>query len=151
MGHLTIVTDAGSIVLTLKEAEAPQTCAHVVKAVNSGVFSNCTFYRSDFVIQFGLHGTKRVVEPALSVNESTRPDALSNTRGAVAVAHWDVPDCGSSEFFISLKDNGHLDQAYGGYAVFAVVKEGWETVDKIAELIASKRQATVNVKEIKYH
>jgi cyclophilin family peptidyl-prolyl cis-trans isomerase len=118
------------------------------------VFSNSTFYRSDFVIQFGLHGTGRSVEPALDVNESKNPGALSNTKGAMAVAHWDVPDCGSSEYFISLKENSHLDSAYGGYCVFAIVEENdkasWATVDKIAEAIASKKASSVSISEIVY-
>ena len=46
---------------------------------------------------------------------------IPNTRGGVAIAHWDVPDNGNSEFFINLKTNSHLDQAYGGYCVFAEV------------------------------
>ena len=67
----------------------------------------------------------------------------------MAVAHWDVPDCGSSEYFISLGDNKHLDSAYGGYCVFARVKlddaVSWKTIDKIAEAIASKKVAAVKV------
>ena len=30
---------------------------------------------------------------------------------------------GNSEFFINLKENTHLDSAYGGYCVFAVVAD----------------------------
>jgi len=37
-----------------------------------------------------------VLDISSQVNESSAPGALSNTRGAVAVAHWDVPDCGDS-------------------------------------------------------
>ena len=59
---------------------------------------------------------------------------------AAAMAHWDVPDNGNSEWFISLQANPHLDEAYGGYCVFAQVESAdaasWKTVDAIATAIA---------------
>ena len=36
---------------------------------------------------------------------------MRRTRGTAAIAHWDVPDCGNSDFFINVKDNPHLDDA----------------------------------------
>ena len=59
---------------------------------------------------------------------------MSNTRGTAAIAHWDVPDCGNSEFFINLGTNAHLDEAYGGYCVFAQVEDdaSFAIVDAIA-------------------
>ena len=112
MSALRVSTTEGEIVLKLLPDLAPQTVAHVVQACRSGAFNPCSFYRSDFALQFGLHGTGREVKPPLAVNESK--SSKSNTRGTVAVAHWDVPDNGSSEYFINLKDNTHLDAAYGG-------------------------------------
>jgi cyclophilin family peptidyl-prolyl cis-trans isomerase len=56
------------------------------------------------------------------VNESSL--SISNLPYTVSVAHHDVPDCGDSEFFVNLEKNVHLDEAYGGYAVFARAKEG---------------------------
>jgi len=38
--------------------------------------------------------------PDLNVNEASREDALSNRRGTLSVGHWDVPDCGNSEFLL---------------------------------------------------
>ncbi len=82
--------------------------------------------------------------PNLPVNETHSHIKLSNVRGAAAVAHWDVPDNGNSEFFISLQDNAHLDAAYGGYCVFAQVeaddKDSWSTVDTIAKRIAQEKK-----------
>jgi cyclophilin family peptidyl-prolyl cis-trans isomerase len=79
---------------------------------------------------------------SLARNESGK---LSNARGTVSVAHWDVPDCGNSEFFINLQDSPHLDKAYGGYCVFARVadKPSWTTVDKIAAAIAGGKKAVL--------
>eukprot|EP00658_Telonema_sp_P-2_P060656 TRINITY_DN49505_c0_g1_i2.p1 TRINITY_DN49505_c0_g1~~TRINITY_DN49505_c0_g1_i2.p1 ORF type:complete len:113 (-),score=22.84 TRINITY_DN49505_c0_g1_i2:364-702(-) len=86
--------------------------------------------------------------PDLQENESTsRPNALSNTRGTLAVAHWDVPDCGNSEFFINLQDNLHLNPpTYGGYTCFAFVPEedsaSWSVITAIAEAIAGGGDGT---------
>ena len=77
--------------LTPSPKTAPSS-AHLSKLAAHKLFDGTSFYRSDFVIQMGLHGTGKVNPyPALPVNESGR---LSNTRGTAAVAHWDVPDCG---------------------------------------------------------
>ena len=56
------------------------------------------------------------------MNESSL--SISNLPYTVSVAHHDVPDCGDSEFFVNLEGNVHLDEAYGGYAVFARAEEG---------------------------
>eukprot|EP01052_Picozoa_sp_SAG31_P013175 SAG31_NODE_787_length_12094_cov_27.048270_9_plen_86_part_00 len=73
------------------------------------------------------------------MNETNGGVKLSNIRGTASIAHWDVPDCGNTEFFINLQDNLHLDQAYGGYCVFAEVEtaDSFAVVDKIATAVKS--------------
>lgn len=137
-------TELGVIVLQLRPDVAPVTVAHISKLVSHKLFDATTFYRSDFVIQCGLHGTGKVNPyPALAVNETK----LSNTRGTAAIAHWDVPDCGNAEFFINLGDNAHLDSAYGGYCVFAAVAAddaaSWVACDAIAKAIAKGGKKSV--------
>lgn len=119
MSTLVISTACGEIKLALRPDAAPETVKYISKLVSDGVYNGCTFYRSDFVIQCGLHPHKCPVEN-LKVNETPLHTKISNTRGTAAIAHWDVPDCGNSEFFINLGSNAHLDSAYGGYCVFAV-------------------------------
>jgi peptidyl-prolyl cis-trans isomerase B (cyclophilin B) len=55
---------------------------------------------------------------------------LRHTRGAVAMARSQNPNSGSSQFYITLADQGFLD---GEYAVFGYVKEGMNVVDKIKQ------------------
>jgi len=75
------------------------------------------------------------------VNETNlgRCGVVSNTRGTAACAHFDVPDCGGSEIFINLNENRHLDQAYGGFCVFARVETNdttsFQTIDAIAAAV----------------
>ena len=149
MSSVVIATTLGRIFLNLQIGVAPKTVAHFIRLVQSKVLDGTSFYRSDFVIQFGLHGTGRKSSfPPLTVNESTSRGALSNVRGALAVAHWDVPDCGDTEFFISLKENTHLDTAYGGYCVFATISPedvaSWSVVDKIAIAVARKENTRID-------
>ena len=74
--------------------------------------------------QTGLYGTDvQNPVPDLPVNETPLHEKVTNDRGAMAIAHFDVPDNGNSEMFISLQHNEHLDAAYGGYCVFARVED----------------------------
>lgn len=126
--------------LRLRPDAAPVTVQYMVDAVQAGLYNQgrATFYRSDFVIQCGLHGSG-VVNPQGDVprNETKSGRFVSNTAGTAAVAHFDVPDNGNTEFFINLKHNKHLDRAYGGYCVFAEVadEESMKTCQHIAALI----------------
>ena len=106
-------------------------------------YNDTCFYRSDFLVQCGLHGTsKKHPKGDLPTNETHAPglQTISNTRGTASIAHFDVPDNGSTEFFINLKHNAHLDTVYGGYCVFAQVEspESFAVVDAIASAIANK-------------
>lgn len=61
---------------------------------------------------------------------TARP-VLSHTRGAVAMARSQSPNSGSSQFYITLSDQGFLD---GKYAVFGYVSEDdMSVVDKILQ------------------
>ena len=134
------------------EDVAPQTVAHVTKLVQSKVYDGSSFYRSDFVIQFGLYGmpTKIPHGTHLAVNETTFNGLISNTRGTAALAHFDVPDCGGAEVFINLSDNPHLDTAYGGFCVFAHIDpsdgQSLQVMDAVAAAV--KQNGTVGIRQV---
>ena len=137
---LLISTPLGDIRAVLQTAAAPVTSAYITDLVRKGVYKKSSFYRSDFVIQCGIHPLK-CPEPSLTVNESQSENALSNDRGTFAVAHWDVPDCGNSEFFINLKHNKHLDTAYGGYCVFAkIASDDAKSFSVVDDIAAAKKR-----------
>ena len=156
---LTIRTELGDIRLATRPDAAPKTLAHVVALAAAGLYDGCCFYRSDFVIQMGLtrhvDGAKvsNSVCSDLDENETGSHAFVSNTRGTMAVAHWDVPDCGNSEVFINLGANTHLDSAYGGYCVFAQIaaedRASFETVDKIAAAIAAQEGRRVAILSVR--
>ena len=89
MGSLIIATELGNIKLQLAPHAAPETVAHVEKLVDAGLYKNCCFYRSDFVIQCGLQtpqGTVAVENPFpdIAVNETKLHTKISNVRGTAA-------------------------------------------------------------------
>ena len=137
-----VTTELGAITLVLRPDSAPVTVAYMCDLIARKQLDDTVFYRSDFVIQTGLHGSGRPAPPSLSVNETKLHTRLSNVKGAAAIAHWDVPDNGNSEWFISIKDSPHLDEAYGGYCVFAQVAPddaaSWATIGAIATAIAQR-------------
>ena len=72
---------------------APIACcagaADISQLVQEKIYDGTTFYRSDFVIQCGLH-PKACPYENIKVNETASHVKVSNTRGTAAVAHWDV-------------------------------------------------------------
>eukprot|EP00415_Alexandrium_ostenfeldii_P005001 UN5001 len=148
--QLTFETELGRISLRLRPDAAPRTVEHVRKLVESGLYDGCCFYRSDKVLQFGLQRPdgSRVQNPhaPLAVNETACGKVLSNLRGAAAVAHWDIPDCGNAELYINLEANPDLDTVGGGYCVFAEVLDdasSLETVDSLAAAVLQDRKPAI--------
>ena len=112
MSGFKISTGLGDISMKFRPDAAPQTVEYIGKLIQHGLYNSTTFYRSDFVIQCGTHGLNKANPLGdLKVNETSSGTKVSNTRGTAAIAHWDVPDCGNSEFFINLQTNDHLDSA----------------------------------------
>ncbi len=143
----TITTELGEIHMKFRPDAAPVSVEYYTKNIKDGIFDGCSFYRSDFVIQCGLHGmNKSSPYGDLKVNETNSGAKVSNTRGTAAIAHWDVPDCGNTEFFINLGTNSHLDSAYGGYCVFAEVADesSFAVVDAIAAAVKSKKKVSIS-------
>ena len=68
---LTIHTELGVIRMKLRPDAAPTTAAYISKLAQDGVYDGCTFYRSDFVIQCGLHGTGKSAPENLKINETS--------------------------------------------------------------------------------
>jgi peptidyl-prolyl cis-trans isomerase A (cyclophilin A) len=155
MSRIEINTELGLIKLNLRPDASPTTCQYIKKCVQQGLYNGTTFYRSDFVIQCGLHGSSNKENPNgdLKVNETNSNIKITNKRGTAAIAHFDVPDNGNTEFFINIKNNSHLDNVYGGYCVFAQVddkdKASWATIEAIADAIANQEKPTIRIDTVK--
>ena len=64
------------------------------------------------------------------------------------MARTNNPDSATSQFYINLVDNNHLNFAVGGsagYAVFGKVIEGMDVVDKISAVKTTTRMGSPDV------
>jgi len=138
-----IETDHGTIHAELDRVNAPATVANFLRYAREDFYAGTIFHRviPGFMIQAGGLTAdmerKRTHSPVR--NESA--NGLSNTRGTLAMARTNDPDSATSQFFINLADNDHLDGRSGrpGYTVFGQVTEGMDVVDRIAALETTRR------------
>ncbi len=138
--HIAIeIAEYGTIEADLYPNVAPITVSHIVSLIEEGFYDNLTFHRviANFVIQGGdPTGTGRGDSSQEKIkgefSENGVVNNLSNTRGTLAMARTDQSmDSATSQFFINLADNTHLD---GKYATFGMVTSGMEVADSISKI-----------------
>jgi len=138
--HVEVVTNEGTFKLELETKEAPLTVAHFLELVDAEFFDGLIFHRviEGFMIQGGGYtpGFELREDEKSVPNESG--NAMSNTRGTIAMARTNDPHSANSQFFVNVADNARLDpqkdpvDGRWGYTVFGYVIEGMDVVDKIA-------------------
>jgi peptidyl-prolyl cis-trans isomerase A (cyclophilin A) len=140
-------TTLGNIKVELFADKAPITTKNFLEYVNSGFYNGTIVHRVDFVIGLGGYTeglTGKPTKPAIK-NESR--NGLKNSRGTLAMARYEKPDSATSQFFINLTNNTHLDPSGSGYgyAVFGKVIEGMDVVDKIAKVKVGNKGPFSNI------
>ena len=127
-------TSMGNIKVELFENKAPVTTKNFLTYVNAGFYNGTIVHRVDFVVGLGGYTEALMAKSALPPIKNESKNGLKNLRGTLAMARYDNPDSATSQFFINLKNNSHLDPAgsESGYAVFGKVIGGMDVVDKIA-------------------
>lgn len=140
-------TNFGNVVFELFPDKAPKTVDNFLQYVKTGFYKGTIFHRSvkNFVVQGG--GFTPDLEP-----KDTRPpipneagNGLMNTPGTLAMARDYDPQSATSQFFINLEDNKHLnhyrnDDDYYGYCVFGRVVSGMDVVKKINALPTTHKE-----------
>ena len=139
--RVVLTTAMGTMVLELDPAKAPMTVENFLGYVRAGFYDATIFHRviDNFVLQGGGFTTdlvKKKTRPPI-VNEAD--NGLKNLRGTISMARTPDPNSATSQFFISLEDNGNLDHrakssSGWGYAVFGRVVVGLEVMDKIRKV-----------------
>lgn len=126
--RLILVTERGTISLTLSTEEAPETVLGVAKLADEGRYDGVPFHRvvANFVIQGGDVSTGNGTGgPDFTLrSELTRIPFL---RGVVGMASAGK-DTEGSQYFITHSMQPHLD---GGYTAFGWVTRGMDVVDRI--------------------
>jgi cyclophilin family peptidyl-prolyl cis-trans isomerase len=126
--------DGKTIVIELKEADAPNTCENFMKYVEDGFYDGTIFHRviDGFVIQGGGHlpdmTMKAPTYPPIDLEISQN---ITHTDGAVAMARTNDPNSATSQFYICDGAQHNLD---GMYAVFGYVVTGMDVIRAITAL-----------------
>ena len=132
-----IFTDLGSMYIQTHEREAPITSENFDTYVRDGFYSHLIFHRviDGFMIQTGGVNTVLKEQETRDPIENESRNGLKNVRGALGMARWSEPNSASSQFYINLIDNPHLDPSGDGfgYTVFASVICGMNVADTIAK------------------
>jgi peptidyl-prolyl cis-trans isomerase B (cyclophilin B) len=130
-------TDAGPLRVALVPDAAPATVDNFLRLAREGFYEGTTFHR---VVPVDREGRPFVVQGGDPTgtgdggpgwNLALEPSDLPHDRGVLGMARGDDPHSGGSQFYVSLSREGtaRLD---GQYCTFAVLTDGWETLDTIA-------------------
>lgn len=124
-------TNMGDIVIELRE-DMPTTTDNFRKLVNEGVYDGTVFHRviENFMIQGGDPTGTGYGDPSIPNIKDEFTASNHNDKGAIAMANAG-PNTGSSQFFINVVNNNHLDTQH---PVFGKVIEGMDVVDSISKV-----------------
>lgn len=135
--RVLLETDLGTMTIELYPKEAPKTVKNFLTYVDKGFYNGTIFHRvvTDFVVQgggFTFDFKRKETDPPVA-NESD--NGLKNLAATLSMARTSDPDSATSQFFINLRDNPHLDPRNGqpGYAVFGKVVDGFDVAKKIEQ------------------
>lgn len=148
MARVRIETALGAIEIELFADRAPASAAYFLADVRAGLLDGTSFFRIVTlanqkaephrrieVIQGGLRHASTNLPPVVP-HETTAMTGLGHLKGTVSLARF-APGAVYHSFFICLRDEPALD--FGGvrhpdglgFAAFARVVEGFETVERI--------------------
>ena len=144
---VALETTMGTIKVQMDAIKAPVTTKNFLDYVNAGFYTGTIVHRVDFVIGLGGYTEALTGKPTRPGIKNESKNGLKNLRGTLAMARYDDPKSATSQFFINLKNNSHLDPPAGGfgYAVFGRVIEGMGVVDAIAKVKTGNKGPFSNI------
>ena len=129
-------TSLGTIKIELYEGPAPVTAQNFLEYVDAGFYDGTIFHRviPGFVLQGGGLAKDMKPKATRAPIKNEADNGLKNLRGTLSMARTADIHSATSQFFINLADNEVLDHGTRdfGYAVFGIVLDGMDVVDKIA-------------------
>jgi len=140
-GKVLLRTNMGNIVIELY-GDMPITAGNFKDLVQQEVYDGTIFHRviDGFMIQGGDPTGTGYGDPAIPTIPDEFTDHNRNDRGTIAMANAG-PNTGSSQFFINLVDNNHLDSKH---PVFGKVIEGMDVVDSIGKVETDENDRPLN-------
>lgn len=136
----------GPIKIELDFEKAPKSAANFLQYASDGFYDGTIFHRviDNFMIQGGGFTRDMKQKSGGKPIPNEADNGLPNVTGSVAMARTSDPHSASSQFFINVADNtflnhrGKTDQGWG-YAVFGLVIEGMDVVNKIKQCDTGSR------------
>ena len=133
-----VETSAGTFVIDLTPATAPNQAVHFMKTAAEGGYDGTTFHRmiARGMVQGGDPLSKDPSNPRVGtggpgykIKCETHLNTHKHTTGTLSMAHAGK-DTGGSQFFITHAPQPHLDKVH---TVFGQVTEGMDIVNKIKQ------------------
>ena len=139
--------DGGIMKFELDEKNAPITVANIKKLAENNFYDGLIFHRiiKDFMIQGGdpqgngMGGSDEYIKGEFLQNGVNNKHL--HKRGTISMARANHPDSASSQFFICHVDTPFLD---GQYAAFGDMVEGFEVLDKLANLKTGRNDKPID-------
>ena len=135
---VVLETNLGIIKIELTPEQTPITVQNFLQYVNDGFYTGTIFHRvvPGFVIQGGGFTEDFAQKETRDPIQNEAAQGMKNVRGTISMARTRARESGTSQFFISLKDNPMLDYrgehpTGWGYAAFGQVIEGMDVVHGI--------------------
>ena len=144
---VALETTMGTIKVELYADKAPVTTKNFLEYVKVGFYNGTIVHRVDSVIGMGGYTETLQTRPTRPPIKNEAKNGLKNRRGTLAMARYQDPNSATSQFFINLQDNAHLDYSASepGYAVFGKVVGGMDVVDKIAKAKTGTKNPFYNI------
>lgn len=147
---VNISTSLGDLTIELYPDQAPETVENFLQYTGDGFYDGTIFHRviPGFVLQGGGFTADMERKPTRDPIQNEADNGLENLRGTLSMARLPDPHSATSQFFVNLVDNPHLDHQGGGqwgYAVFGKVVEGMEVIDEIAGVETTTRSGHSDV------
>jgi peptidylprolyl isomerase len=142
-----LMTSMGNFTIQLYD-DMPITTRNFKRLVWSRIYDNTIFHRvvKGFVVQGGDPTGTGYGDPSIPTIQDEFTDHNYNERGTVAMANAG-PDTGSSQFFVNLVNNSHLNDKH---PVFGEVISGMGVVDQISNVqVDSNSKPLTEVKLIR--
>lgn len=141
MGKNPIVTiimaTGGVFTVELYPEVAKNTVDNFISLVRKGFYDGVVFHRviKGFMLQGGDPDGTGMGGPGYGIKGEFRGNGVENNlahdRGVISMARSRHPDSAGSQFFLMHQKSPHLD---GQYAAFGKMTDGFEELDRIANL-----------------
>lgn len=135
--RVKLATTMGDIIIELDRRRAPITTNNFLRYVSKRGYDGTLFHRvvPGFVVQGGGYNKDFEEKPSYPEIFNESGNGMKNKLYTVAMARQNEPHSATRQFFFNVNDNPSLDPGKEwGYAVFGMVVEGEEVVDKMMEV-----------------